>query len=192
MTTTDELLREWAAAGEHEVTLPTGRRVKVRLPTAQELLRSDSLPKDLRAAVLRFYTIGLDTRNVDDARVETIRNMQTLLAARSVRALWNEADQSWVPLQLEPALLRDLGLPEEDMTALEQMALRRKSPQQVNAESAALAVNGKLDGLMKTIDKEADATVNGWRPFRHERGSDPAGPDGAAVREVAGAGLPTD
>jgi hypothetical protein len=187
--TSDELLRDWAAKAAHDVTLPSGSRVLVRLPGADELLRNDAMPTELRAMVLKFYTVGLETRNLDEEALARVQTLQLYLAATSVRAIRDEDADAWVPVSLDPAGLKALGLPEEDLTALEQIALRRKSPQQVTTQGR---IDVGLHQVQRQLAEEAGGTVNDWAPFRHGQRGNPDGADGAAVREVAGAGLPRD
>src|SRR4051794_39581449 len=43
---------QWEQLGVHTVTLPSGARVKIRIPDLTLLLASDSVPEDLRGVAL--------------------------------------------------------------------------------------------------------------------------------------------
>lgn len=189
MTEAAELLRSWADAS-HDVTLPTGRRVKIRLPGPDVLVRHNAMPKELRGLVLRLFTGVVDARQMADSQLENVLTMRLLLAADSVRAIYDAAADAWVDVNLDGETLRKMGLPGEDLTALELMAIRARTPQQITADSQARLGLAALNGAMNRIDEEVGATVEGWRPFPDGRRGGAPGADGGPVREVAGAGLP--
>lgn len=191
MTDPAAVLRAWADDA-HDVTLPTGRRVKVRLPGPDVLVRHGQMPKELRGLVLRLFTGVIDARQMSDAQLDNVLTMRLFMAADSVRAIYDEPNDAWLEVALDAETLRKLGLPGEDLTALELMAIRARTPQQITADSRARLGLANVGDALRRIDEEAGATVDGWRPFRDGPGGGPPGADGGEVREVAGAGLSRD
>ena len=185
------VLESWAKSA-HDVTLPTGRRVKVRLPGPDVLVRADTMPKELRGLVLRLFTGVVDARQMSDSQLENVLTMRLFMAAESVVAILHEDGETWIDVSLTAETLRKSGLPGEDLTALELMAIRARTPAQITADSRARLGMSALGDVAGRLEKEAAATVDGWRGFPDGRGSDPARADGAEVRPVAGAGLPRD
>lgn len=184
MSTADALSR-WAAKGDREVTLPTGTRVKVRVPPVEQLIRDKGMPTELRGMVLQFATTGFDTEKLDAEGLEHLLTLQALLASRTIRALWNDETEQWDEVRLTPDQLDELGLPSEDLTAIEHIALRRATPNQIT-------VHAKRDlGLVAPEEaevvqqEEAGGTVDAFGPFRDQSGGAGAGAAGAAVGAAA-------
>jgi hypothetical protein len=61
----------WANAAVHTVHLPTGTRVRLRMPNLTEMIRNDAIPERLREFALREIITGspLETEQREDGRV---------------------------------------------------------------------------------------------------------------------------
>ena len=179
------VLERWASRTDQEVTLPTGTKARVRLPSPEALARNDQLPQELRAMALRFAVGGVRTTGLTtEERLEYV-GLQDELTARTLTGLWDEDGEAWVAVQLSVEELRELGLPEQDLTALQAIATRQMTPAQVTAVS--LEGLGLLTATQAAavLQKEAGDTVDGWTRFRGQQGGPGAGTDSAAVREPA-------
>lgn len=183
-------LQRWAARTEREVTLPSGQRAKIVIPAPEALLRNDAMPQDLRAMVLQFTTGAVNPNELDADGMATFLRMQQELASLTLRRLWveDEDDAStgkWVDARYSVDQLQALDLPQDDMTSLENLALRRVTPAQLTA--ASLAELGMLDVAMaaQVQRQEAAGTIGAYGTFRDEPRGAGAGANGAAVREPA-------
>jgi hypothetical protein len=184
-----EAMQRWVAKGDRAVTLASGMRVKLRVRSAVELLREGNLPNELRSRALQYETGGWDPKTLSaEERLQAYDFMRTFIA-RTIVALEGE-DGSWAEVHLGREDL--VETPEDDVQQLQDIVTLRKSPIQVTAESEAKLGKISEAEARAVVEQEAGRTTNGWRDFRDGSGDRPAGGDGAAVREVAGAGLSGD
>lgn len=180
-----EALEAWGQRGLHEVLLPSGTTVRIRIPEADQLIRKGLLPGDLMDVASRFVTTGVDLEAApadDRMRFDLMVRHMVASMIRGVQA----DDGTWMdlPAGLQVSLIDELELPPDDIRALELIARRSTTPAVVSAASrAALAGRAALDraapGLADLVEREAAATVDGWSSFRGE-------PEGAVDREDGG------
>lgn len=190
---TDEALKAWAGRGLHEVTLPSGVEVRIRIPEADVLIRRNLLPDTLLGVASRFVTTGVDLDKATDQERIEFDLMVRHLVASSVRAV--RSGDTWEDVTLTVQQLDELELPPDDLRALEMIARRMSTPALITAASR-LGVTGDQDladaVLAATTSEEAAATVTGWSSFRGEPAGAHDRADGGAVRAVAGGDLPGD
>jgi hypothetical protein len=179
------VLERWASRTDQEVTLPTGMRAKVRLPSPEALARNERMPKELRSVALQFAVNVVRVNELDEDGKLAYVQFREQLVSETVQALWDDEAGDWVPVHVSREQLRELSLPEEDLSALEDIAERRRTPGQVTA--LALERQGQLTAnqAAQLLQKEAGATVDGWRGFPGQQGGPGAGGDSAHVRKPA-------
>lgn len=176
--------------------LPSGTTVRIRVPEADLLIRRGMLPADLLEVAGRFVTTGI---NLDEASTDDRLRFDLMvrhMVASMVRGV-QDAEGSWeeLPVGLPADQLDELELPPDDLRALELIARRQATPQEVSAAArVAMARDAAVERVAPALaaqeSEEAASTVTGWAPFRGE----PTGPvdraDGGAVRAVPGDDLP--
>jgi hypothetical protein len=171
----------WQARGLRDVLLPSGTRVQVLLPDAAALARDSRVPAQLRGLALKFAVATVDPATMDEEGLAQVLELQGLLVSRTIRGVWDEEAEAFVPVQLTPAELDGLELPDVDSMALVNIATRRLTPNQVTAQSQRdLGLLSPAEAK-QVIDEEAGGTVEAYAPFHSvEGGADPR-PNGAAV-----------
>lgn len=185
-----EAMERWARKGDRPVTLASGMRVRLRVRSAVELIRRGMMPQELRARATQYETGGWDPAKLsEEERLQTYDFMRTFIA-RSIVGIEADDGSGWTEVQaLDATDIADL--PEPDLQGIQDIVTLRKSPLQVTAESERAL--GIIDLVPpRDLEGEAARTTTGWSEFRNGAGAPAAGADGAAVREVAGAGLPSD
>lgn len=176
-------LAAWAARGLHEVPLPSGAVVKIRIPDPTSLIRKGGLPDELLAIAMKFVGQGVDTAQLDADAAVSFAEFVHLVAVSAIHEVKNDAGD-FEPVELTVQLADELRLPPEDLDLIAQVALRRITPAQARA---AATLEPQPDP-----EKEADATVEGWGEFRGERPGDQPGGGGRDLRPESGEGLPPD
>lgn len=183
-----EALKRWAAKGDIDLLLPSGTRIRVRPRSAVEMVREGGLPAELRARAMQYETGGWDPTSMSEEERMAAYDFMRSFVARSIVAI--QIDGVSEEVSLEAADL--VELPEPDISLVQDVITLRKTPRQANAESeAALGLTTEQEAASVSRE-EAAGTLPGWNEFRDGTGGDPTGPDGGAVREVAGPGLPPD
>lgn len=200
---THEAVQAWAKRADREVLLPSGQWAKVRLRSAVELLRNGEFPDVLRRRAMEYETGGIDSRALSPEEKMSAYDFMRAFVARSVVALGTEGPASasgereirWEAVRITAEDLAEL--PEDDAAELQAIVSLRKSTITVTAESRAklhleeaLAPQTGPGEEDRDAAEEAAGPIDAWVPFRDGPRGDPAGADGAAVREVARAGLP--
>lgn len=189
--TSNPALEAWAARSVHEMLLPSGTWVKVKVPDPEVLLRGDALPTDLVSVARTFVYKGIDTDELsEDALLEYVAFSREL-AAQTIRALRLDGEASeWTDVELHAADLD--GVEPEDIEALRMIAFRRTTPAIVTAKTKA--IQGAITTLEATAiaDREAGATGPGLATFREDGSSPEPGDDGADVRSEPGPDVPRD
>jgi hypothetical protein len=166
----------WLTSGLFEVELPSGWRVRGRLPTAHDLATRGLLPDRLLEAALRGadpkWLLGEDlTAEQRQERYRRRVEYLRFLVARSIREVCQDGE--WRPVEFE-ALVDALGNAERpptiddlDVDALEDVVLRIRTPQQVT--DVARAIRGEQPA------GEAEVAIADLEPFRGGAGR--AAPD---------------
>jgi hypothetical protein len=184
------VLDEWEAESQArglsgallaEVELPSGRRIRGRLPDAAQLLSRGLLPPELRPIALQIETnLGAAAAIGDTNRAEELRRYQKIAIVDFIEEIWSEARQNWEPAEGLTVERLD-RLDRRDIELLGDVVLRVRTPAQVTALSRWN--RGQIDQAQydRIIEKEAPATVLGWLDFRLRRGRDAGSPDGQGM-----------
>jgi hypothetical protein len=108
----------WEQAGVHTVYMPSGVKVRVRLPDLEAMIREDALPDTLRAAAVRELEGGLQP---DTAKPEG----ETWDLVKEVLALYEHVAHSML---VEPTTTPEQfkRLPAEDRQMLREIAMRQR------------------------------------------------------------------
>ena len=110
----------WKRRAGHNITLPTGVKVRVRFPDVAALIRSDALPQELiHTAFMDKFAPDLLRQIVGDPEKE-----------RELLANFNDlTDRLAVEMLVEPKLtLEELReLPQEDLEMLKEIAMRERN-----------------------------------------------------------------
>lgn len=156
----------WRSAGSVAVTLPSGFRVRMVVPPADEIIRQGLSPAAAMAAVMAVEAGAQADPDNDAARVmlDKIR----AIAARSVRAVWDDESGDWEPVALSFEDLADGEFDHRDVEALEAIAGHRATPAEVTARSTGEAV-------------EEAGSAEAWARFRDDGRSVGDGEGGGAV-----------
>lgn len=122
----------WISASVHQITLPSGARVKVQMPDLSRLIRSDLLPEDLRAAALRRAFDDLEVAPPLDPNVgNDPEKMQKALEERFAMAkqLVQFLDFLLTEMMVEPKLSMEevAKIPGEDRDMLIAIAQRERN-----------------------------------------------------------------
>jgi hypothetical protein len=113
-----EVLDEWREDGLAELTLPSGRHVRVRPGSLMELAVAGLLPAPLMAVVLGGESMAHD--DVDSSRgLDLLRSTQEL-AAGAVEAVQGRSGV-WVPVSVDVPTF--LGLPSADRAEITRVAI---------------------------------------------------------------------
>lgn len=171
----------WAKGGLEVVDLPSGLRVRGKLPTVQDLVLNGVAPSELLARALPLFSRGVET--FDEAEQRTWIAYQRVLAAAFVREAWNPETEKWEPALVTPEMLAN-GVPPDDVDALEDIILRRRTAGQVTALTRFSRGEIDADELRQVVATEAAGTVNAWSAFRPEPAGAPPGTDGADVADA--------
>lgn len=155
-----DFVQEWAADGLEEVTLPSGREIRIRLPKPRELVANGLLPVQLIADVLKHDHEhgGLTKVSEEDPELagRLAESLRTL-AADSIRQGRRTPDDEWEPITVTVETYS--RLPDEDK----------------------LAIEGRIEATIA----EADTAVDRLREFRGERSRDAGRKGRGAVRPAA-------
>ncbi|MBA2439582.1 MAG: hypothetical protein H0V50_02780 [Thermoleophilaceae bacterium] len=172
----------WAKGGLVEVILPSGLRIKGKLPLTQEMVVRQLVDTQLISAVVALEERGVETYD-DDERVTWLA-WQRAKAAAYIREAYNPATEKWESAVVTPAMLGN-GVPPDDVDALENIILRRETPAQVTARSRFVSGDITVDELKRILAEEASGTIAAWSSFRPlGQRSDP-GEDGPDLRNQA-------
>lgn len=166
-----------------ETTLPSGLKIRGVQPTAQEMIRRGIWPKDLRVQL--FLGGATASEEDEDALKRLYVESQHVTIAAYVRQEWDVDNDRWEPVEYTPAEVHDFA--PEDLDALEDIVLRRKTPAQVTAETLERAGTLEPELAAKIVEGEAAATVTGWAEFRgDERSVTPSEDSGDVEDEAVG------
>jgi hypothetical protein len=169
----------WTEGGLIEVTLPSGLRVRGRLPMVQELILDGRVPSFLVSAAMALQ--GKPAEDFDDSERATFIEWQRLNAAAFIREVWDPETQAWEPEVATPEKL--LKAPPEDVDALEDLAMRIRTAEQVTAHARFVAGEISGDELQRVMREGAARTVRAWSTFRSPAGGHDRGPDGTDVAD---------
>lgn len=172
------VVEQWAHGGLVECDLPSGLRVRGKLASVQDLILARIVPQELLAKAMALQ--GKAVEEFDEGERVTWIEWQRVQAAAFVREAWNADTEAWEPAVVTPTMLAN-GVPPEDVDALEDIVLRRRTPAQVTAGTRFLA--GEIDEaeLRRVMQEEAGGTVNAWSAFRRDAGGAAVRPDGPDV-----------
>jgi hypothetical protein len=165
-----------------EVLLPSGAKVRGRLPTLGTLLRRNLLPRDLLAIALKAANPAWLTasRAVDpDTDGRDAQAYLAVLVSAFPRQRCEPGSDEWRPWTLTPESLTDDSVDELELDALENLVLRLVSPAELTAASRALL------GMSDDGDGEVTTGIAGWEEFRGEPGGGAPDPDGEALGDEA-------
>jgi hypothetical protein len=190
-----QALDQWMNRGLRQVTLPTGTRLQIRIPSADFLLRSGTMPQELRAMAVKFASTGISLEELDDAAIEQFLHMKNVLVAWSVRAIYTgdaeltdpvpNDDPGWQPITLTVGQIENAELDADDLGALASIAMRQQTPNQITAavwRDLGLVSGETLDDAIARSEREEDGpTVGEFRGVREHDGSADAGADGEDV-----------
>lgn len=170
-----DFVSEWAGAGLTEVALPSGVRVRLRLPEPRDLIVRGLLPTDLIAAVLAKPDANWGA--VADERPELAAQMaesMNVMAADSIRqGRRTEADE-WEAITV--SLETYLKLPDDDRELIEAKILANLPDEPTDTASPEAA---------RAAREEAAGTVDGYREFRDKPGRADRRKGRGAVRPAA-------
>jgi hypothetical protein len=151
------------------------------VPDAEVIIRGDAMPAELMSIARKFASRIIDTDELDEDEMLRFVDFTRELAALTVRAVrLDGADSEWQEVKLHGADLDDFE--PEDIEQLRMIALRRSTAATVTARTRAL--DGAISALEASVvaEREAGATVDGYREFRGEREGAEPGADGPDVR----------
>ena len=174
------VLEAWAGGGVHEVVLPSGLRVKGRIPESQDIVVGQLAPSTLITAAMALMGKPLD--ELSDGERSTWVRWQRVLAANFIREVWDPATEQWQPATVTADMLETA--PPEDTDALEDIVLRRQTPAQVTAHSRFAAGEITREEWLAVVNREAAGTVNAWSSFRPQPVRDDRGEDGPDVERA--------
>jgi hypothetical protein len=180
-------LAAWSAASVKSVLLPSGTTVRVRIPDAEQILRSDQLPSDLLAIATKFAATGVELVDLGDEQLLQFLAFSRHLALSCVRAVQQE-DQSWSEVTLTSDDFD--ALPVEDRDALRNLALRAQTAAQVTALTQLSQKLLTPEMTAAVVAEEAGSTIEGYATFRGEREGAVPGTDGGDVRGEPGSDVP--
>lgn len=125
-------LDAWTEIGVHSVTLPTGARVKIRIPDIADLIESGELPQQLLDAALALLAKEQDPRKkVTKEDILREREFSNFLLAKTLVA------PAVTPKQAS-------GIPTEDKEMLAQFALRLRDLDALGEQIAGLTKSEKF------------------------------------------------
>ncbi len=161
-------LDRWARIGLQEVELPSGIKVRGVLPNAVDLATRGLLPGYLRNVVFSLASAGeVKFSELSDDEADRFRSLLRHMGARFVREVQGE-DGEWEPVELTGDELDSGTFPREDIAALEVIAGRQRTPEQVTAVSQFSRGLLEDEAVLAITEKEAGDTVNGWAEFRDD------------------------
>jgi hypothetical protein len=175
------VIDEWAKGGLEEVILPSGLKIKGKLPLIQDMVLTKAADQQLIAAVIAIS--DKDVVDYDDAERETWVAWQRVQAAAFIREAYNPKTKRWEPAVVTPAMLAN-GVPPLDVDALEDIVLRRQTSAMVTARSRFTAGEISGDELARILVEEASGTIAAWSSFRPIAGGVDPGPDSGDVRDT--------
>jgi hypothetical protein len=188
--TGSEALAAWSKAAEQSVMLPSGLWARVRVPSAELLIRSGRVPDNLRKIALAFATTGVKIEDLDPEEGAHFLQFLYVLAAESLRGLApkgsdpNDAD-AFALVRVTGAELRESEVPVEDVYALVSIANRTKSPGDVT--TASMIANGLADAAVAAAQnlKGGKPTLPDYADFRRVADGASDRDDSATVRPAA-------
>lgn len=191
-----EALEAWGKRGLHEVLLPSGTTVRIRIPEADQLIRKGLLTGELLEVASRFVTTGVELKDATSEELLRFDLMVRHMVANMIRGVQAE-DGTWMdlPAGLQVELIDQLELPPDDIRALELIARRATTPAIITAASRASlagleAIDAAAPEIAAAAEREAAATVDGWAAFRREPEGAVDREDGSEVRPVPGDDVP--
>lgn len=168
----------WAEGGLAEVILPSGLKIKGKIPLIQDMIVNHLADATLIQAVMPLGDKPIE--QYDEGERALWITWQRVQAAAYVRYAWNPATQEWEPAVVTPEMLMN-GVPPADVDALEDIVLRRRTPAMVSALSRLNAGEITPEELKRIVTEEASGTVSAWSSFRQGQRGDAPGPDGGGV-----------
>lgn len=160
-------LSSWRSRSLHTVGLPSGQIVKIRVPGIATLIENGEIPEDLIDIALEELTedggaTAAIAKEVQDpqvgrervlARLAELGSLQRSLVRASVVEI-QEADGSFVPVELSEADVGPDGLPEDDLAMVAEIVQRVRG---YDARGVRIGV--------EPLDR--------WAAFHREHGLDP-------------------
>jgi hypothetical protein len=133
-------LAAWQARALHTITLPSGQRVRIRIPGIATILEHGDLPDDLiELALLELTSEGgatgalaaqLSSENGDRAqalaRIARYGEFQRRLVCAAIVAVETEPG-TWEEVRLTPELLASGDLPEDDLAMVAEIVQRLRA-----------------------------------------------------------------
>jgi hypothetical protein len=205
----------WLASAERKILLPTGTWMKIVVPSVRKLRRRNVFPNELLPMVKKFENEGVTLSELEDDELDSFVRMMRFLMADMIRAILvpdeTNTDElpsgKWETVKLTGADLEEADIDEEDATALQAIAIRRLTPNQVTIASRRDRELAKMKTLSpeeqraiirrrereleierkaeSEIESEAEGTVPGWQNFREHDGGARDGESVRAVRDSA-------
>jgi hypothetical protein len=171
----------WAKGGLVEVILPSGLKIKGKLPLLQDMAVNGLADGTLISSVVALGDREAST--YDEEERNTWVKWQRVQAAAYIREAFNPDTGEWEPAMVTPEMLA--GSPPEDIDALEDIVLRRRTPGQVTAMSRFMADEISEPELKTILREEATGSVTAWSTFRQKPGSPAAGEGSQDVGDQA-------
>lgn len=190
-----DAIDRWMNAGLRQVTLPTGTRMKLRIPAAEQLIRHNVMPQDLRELAVKFASTGLVIEELTPDDLEQFLKMKQVLVAWSIREIYAgdapitekvaDDDPAWQPIEISADEIDAAEIDADDLGALTSIVLRQRTPNEVTAvvwADIGKLERGSLDEQLRSLEAEDEGeTVGRFRDVRaDERGAD-ARADGGDV-----------
>lgn len=170
-----DFLSEWAAADLTEVTLPSGRQVRLRLPEPRDLIVRGILPSTLIQAVMAEPSTTFDNIGEENPELyEELVSSMKILAADAIRQGRRTPDDEWEAIVVPVSTY--VLLPEPDRELIESMVVGRLPDAGADAGTPAKE---------RAAREEAAATVAGFREFRDEPSRPARRPRRSALEHTA-------
>lgn len=201
----------WLASAQRIILLPSGTWMKITVPSVRKLRLRGVFPSELLPTVKTFENEGIKLSELADEVLDAFVSLMNFLLADMIREILvpdtmstDEAPSGdWQTIAVAGADLAEAEIDEEDKTALQAIAIRRLTPNQVTIASRRDRELARMKTLtpdeqreiirrrerelsverdaQKAIDAESGETVPGWKPFRDD---EERARDGADVRTV--------
>jgi hypothetical protein len=190
----NDAIDKWITSGLRYVELPTGTAMRIRIPSAERMLRANVMPTDLREMAVKFATTGIALEAMDADGLDAFLQMKQIMVADCIREIYGgeKVDQEereqdadgWQAVTITAADLDEFEIDPDDLSALSSIVMRQATVNMITA--ASRREHGRLDpALAAEIEQmEGGDTLPAWGDFREERRGADRGTDGGAMAEA--------
>lgn len=189
-----DAIEKWITSGLRYVELPSGIAMRIRLPSAERMLRSNTMPADLREMAVKFASTGIALEALDAEALDNFLRMKQIMVADSIREIYGgdaetqeerEADRGgWEPVTITAADLEEFEIDPDDLSALSTICMRQATVNMITL--ASRRDRGLLDAKEAEagIERERGETVPSWGEFRTDDGGAQSGSERAGVERA--------